>query len=426
MTRSADYDLLVVGAGPAGIAAATRARWVKRHHAIPCKVAIIDPAPAGGLTRMGTCIMTGPAWIYTNETIEPLLVSDLERLEIPQLRQRACAIAHGEDGALSVSLDSGQRVSAHAVILACGMKTLHREAELWNRGVTATSMGFEWAASKVKRWVSSGEYRHIVFVGSDKLTNLIAFVDEHRAPGTQVSFVLEPIVGVSEPSGLVRDDVFHGIVSNLEGGERLTSVHIVGSDGGTRQLPADLLVVDFLSYEVRPSRSVSCPELVLDESGFIVVDRKQRTNIPGLFAAGDATGMPACAGAAIGEGIVAGFEAYRFVYRAKFGCEAPLFAYYGRDEPLTDANPDLPAVGRGTRAELLVSVPTILAALDQRAAPQGLVTARRTLSALSAMGEGAHAVEVVAARAALPVSDVASVVTRLLEMKLATVRGGPP
>jgi len=212
-----DYDVLVIGAGPAGIAAANRVRWVKRHHVVPCKVALIDPAPAGGLTRMGTCIMTGPSWMYTSETIEPLLGSDLERFEIPQLRQRACTIERSA-GWLSITLDSEQVLSAHAVVLACGMKVLGREAELWNRGVVATSMGFDWAAQKVKHWVTSGKHRNIVFVGSDKLTNVIDFVDAHRISGIHVSFVLEPIVGTPSLPFEERADVIRGTLERLEDG----------------------------------------------------------------------------------------------------------------------------------------------------------------------------------------------------------------
>jgi len=177
-----------------------------------------------------------------------------------------------------------------------------------------------------------------------------------------------------------------------------------------------------LSYEVRPARSVRCVGLALDESGFIRVDRKQHTNIPGLMAAGDATGMPACAGTAIGEGIIAGFEAYRYVYRKKFGGEPSLFAYYGRDEPLSEHLPDLPEVHGAMETELLGSTQSVLATLTQRAAPNELGVAHSTVEALSALGEGPHSVADIASGAALAVDEVAKVVTRLMEMKLATVR----
>ena len=52
----------------------------------------------------------------------------------------------------------------------------------------------------------------------------------------------------------------------------------------------------------------------LDEiDGFIGVDRSQRTNIPGVFAAGDCTGRPWQIARAIGEGQVAALSAVDFL-----------------------------------------------------------------------------------------------------------------
>jgi len=49
----------------------------------------------------------------------------------------------------------------------------------------------------------------------------------------------------------------------------------------------------------------------LDESGFIEVDRKSRTNIPRIYAAGDVTGSVRQIVTAVGEGstaVIAAFE----------------------------------------------------------------------------------------------------------------------
>ena len=45
---------------------------------------------------------------------------------------------------------------------------------------------------------------------------------------------------------------------------------------------------------------------------FIETNRKQETNIPGLYAAGDITGKPWQIAKAVGEGCVAGMEAARY------------------------------------------------------------------------------------------------------------------
>ena len=44
-----DIDVVVIGAGPAGLAAATRVRWVKGYHAVPSSVLVVVPGESGGL-----------------------------------------------------------------------------------------------------------------------------------------------------------------------------------------------------------------------------------------------------------------------------------------------------------------------------------------------------------------------------------------
>ena len=45
------------------------------------------------------------------------------------------------------------------------------------------------------------------------------------------------------------------------------------------------------------------------ENGYVTVDRRMNTNLPGLFAAGDCTGGPLQVSKAVGEGLIAGQSA---------------------------------------------------------------------------------------------------------------------
>ena len=56
------------------------------------------------------------------------------------------------------------------------------------------------------------------------------------------------------------------------------------------------------------------PGLTL-EDGYIAVDRNMSTSIPGVFAAGDCTGLPLQVSKAVGEGQVAGHRASEYVDR---------------------------------------------------------------------------------------------------------------
>jgi thioredoxin reductase (NADPH) len=420
VTPPLDYDVLVIGAGPAGIAAATRVRWVKRYHVVPCKVGLIDPCSLGGLTQMGTCIMTGPGWVYSEETIRPLLTGDVERLEIPHVRERARSVVK-RGGVFEVELEGGGCLRARCVVLACGMKMLDREPELWGRGVTATSMGVAWAAAKIREWVSSGAHRSIVFVGTERLANIMSLADQARRADVEVRYVVEPIAG-HPIARIERPDTLHGTVVALHGDDALTGLTVEETDGGSRRelSPVDLMVIDFLSYELRPARAVACADAELDEAGFVVVDRRQRTSVDGLFAAGDVTGMPACAGTAIGEGIVAGFEAYRLVYEQKLGRPPPLFAYYGHDARL-DGFEEIPAWPDALGPSLLVREDTALRVAIERAAPHEIEPLRATITTIVSAAPRVANVSSIARETALAEIDVRKSVRTLLEMKLATL-----
>ena len=56
------------------------------------------------------------------------------------------------------------------------------------------------------------------------------------------------------------------------------------------------------------------PSLTL-EDGYIPVDRSMATNIPGVFACGDCTGLPLQAAKAVGEGLIAGQSAAEYLDR---------------------------------------------------------------------------------------------------------------
>lgn len=53
------------------------------------------------------------------------------------------------------------------------------------------------------------------------------------------------------------------------------------------------------------------------EGGYVAVDEKMRTNLPGVFAAGDCTGLPLQISKAVGDGLVAGQQAAEYTKSEK-------------------------------------------------------------------------------------------------------------
>ena len=93
----------------------------------------------------------------------------------------------------------------------------------------------------------------------------------------------------------------------IEGEERLEGFSFLPVDGeDRRRLDCDVV---FLLREVAAPDAL-VPGLAL-EGKYVAVDRAMRTNSPGLYAAGDCTGLPLQIAKAVGEGLIAAQDAAR-------------------------------------------------------------------------------------------------------------------
>ena len=100
---------------------------------------------------------------------------------------------------------------------------------------------------------------------------------------------------------------FIGKQPAVEGEERMEGFSFLPADGEERrQLTCDVV---FLLREVAAPDAL-VPGLAL-EGKYVAVDRAMRTNIPGLYAAGDCTGWSLQIAKAVGEGLIAAQDAAR-------------------------------------------------------------------------------------------------------------------
>ncbi len=91
-------------------------------------------------------------------------------------------------------------------------------------------------------------------------------------------------------------------------------VEITGGGSGVEALRAGSVTLPCEGvFILRPSVAPAdlLPGLAL-EDGYIRVDRNMATSIPGVFAAGDCTGLPLQVSKAVGEGLVAGLRAAEY------------------------------------------------------------------------------------------------------------------
>ena len=301
------FDVLVVGAGPAGLAAAVSASGGGR------LVGVVDDNPdVGGQIWRGERATPGDPeaarWFRRAYEANPVVLTGTRILA------RA-----GSDGLLAESDGRVIELEYGKLVLATGARELFLPFPGWTRpGVLG--------AGGMQAMVKAGmpvEGRRVVVAGSGPL--LLAVAALLRKKGATVAAIVEqtPIgklvgfgIGLWASPGKIRQAI--GLRADLGGvplragwwpveaiGPGLGPVDSVAiSDGrSTRVERCDLLACGFgLVPNLELAVLLGCK---IDGKA-VAVDARQQTSIPGIFAAGEATGVGGV-DAALVEGQLAGF-----------------------------------------------------------------------------------------------------------------------
>jgi len=359
---SYDFDIVVVGAGPAGLSAALRARWLRTYKALPASVAVIDPAGLGGLANWKAVLVTGPSFKLDLAAI----LDDLQRYPVETIP--AAVTGASLAGPIKTIRTPDRDITCRAVIVCTGLKTLCNERQYVGRGLVMTLKDHGFMAEQLEAFCAANAGARVLVWGTAPVESFAAFFDGLNRGRVRVSRFTE-----SDPAGGPGD----GRITRLCGKERLESVDYLDPAGVPRRLETDFLLLDFESLMLRTTSTSAFTELAARD-GFIEVDHELRTSVDGVFAAGDATGGPFCAAKAIGEGVTAGFAAYRRTFADKFGSDPSLYAFFPSLAPVMEPEITgfhLPALGPACCPKLLGD-PAALAERLEFSSPEADILAR--------------------------------------------------
>lgn len=299
------YDLVIIGGGPAGLTAAIYA----------------------GRARLKTLVLAGPlpgGQPANTDIVEnfPGFPEGISGSELTQ-RFRSQAERFGAqvvlDAVTEVDFSArpftirtyGATYRAQAVIIATGAVPrrlgVPGEAEFFGRGVSAcaTCDGFFYQDKKV-----------VVVGGGDSAIAeglfLTRFAREvivvHRRDRLRAAPLHQERAFANPKMHFVWDSV----VEEILGEQTVTGVRVRNvKTGETSVIEADGV---FVYVGMEPKTEIFAGQVELNEAGYIVTDKHQRTSTPGVFAAGDVQDPDyRQVVIAAGSGAVAAIEAERFL-----------------------------------------------------------------------------------------------------------------
>lgn len=297
------YDLIVVGAGPAGLAATAYANHIH------LDVRLVAPDLGGKVSSGYIMNSSSPHNLLWGSELVDELVQQLR--EEPKLYQRAVveSIHQNQLGLFELTLThQGEPLLARAVIVASGVKPqrlyVAGEEQFWGKGVSYSAL------SHAPLFVG----REVAVVGQNERA-LAALLK--LASIAQRVYWLPLGDEVGSPAQLKRVEQNPKIVS-LEGwhieriaGEAFVTQIELQQSYSIRYLPVEGI---FIEMGLLPNSDFVRNLLHLELDRLIPVNQRCETEVPGLFAAGDITNVHAeQVPVAIGEGVKAAISAWEWL-----------------------------------------------------------------------------------------------------------------
>ncbi len=289
------FDVVILGIGPAGIQAGIHASRKK------VRVAVLGRIEASSLYKghiENYCCIPG---VKSGKELLEAGVAQLRQFDVEIFHQDCITTAQTQDGNFQVTLEDGTVLETLALIITTGVSRkglgLKGEKDLVGKGVSycvdcdanfykdADVVVTGDGSAAVHGCITLSRIASHVTLIADKLDVSEALKQELSADNITVleGRKIKAVTGENSLESVILDD---------DTEIRTDGLFIEKGAKGAMELAA------FLGVQLDPEKFT-----------YIVVDREQATNIPGIFAAGDICGPPFQMAKAVGEGCVAGISA---------------------------------------------------------------------------------------------------------------------
>ena len=300
-------DVVIIGAGPAGLSAAIYTSW------LGLKTTLLESGIAGGRAYLAPKIENYPGFpegIKGSELTEKM-TAQAQRFKAQLQSDEEVVGIEIKDSKKQV-ISRKQTYEASAVIIATGTQRrklrVEGETEFLGRGVSycATCDG-PFFRKKAVAVVGNSEEAAIDALALCDLTSKVTIVSQEE--GLEMEGALLDRLRTKTNVEFVM-----GKVTQIVGDQVVNAIKI--QDFQTKQeLEREVKGVFVALGGVPLTAIVQKAGIATDRTGCLTVDRHQQTNVAGVFAAGDCT----CGGmqvvTAAGEGAIAGMRASAYIRR---------------------------------------------------------------------------------------------------------------
>ena len=299
------YDAVVIGGGPAGI---TAALYLARSDVT---VALVEKLSPGGQMLMTHLIENYPGFPDGIEgwKLADLMGAHLGHYAVDRIGDEVRSI-ESADGVHRITV-GGETIEATAVVLCTGARYkrvgIPGEQEFAGRGVSYCALCdgnfFRGQTVAVIGGGNSALEESLYLARLVKKLYLIHRRDDFRGQKCyQDRCEVSPVIEILRST----------IVCSISGGDSVTGIEVRNvKSGECHTIPVDGVFV-FVGFE--PQGAFYPEGLARDEKGFIKTDAEMRTNIDGIFAAGDIRSKSCRQGAtAVGDGASAAHAAYAYI-----------------------------------------------------------------------------------------------------------------
>ena len=270
-----NYDVLIIGGGPSGLTAgiyAVRAGL---------SVAIVEKQFAGGQIANTESVENYPALLNVSGfELATKMLEHAEKLGVKIIYDNVINCKFDNNGKL-VELESGNEINAKTVILCAGATPrklgLQNEDKFVGRGISycATCDG-AFYKDKIVAVVGGGNTAVsdcLYLAKFAKQVHLIHRRDKLRASKADTEKLINSGVNI----------IYNSVVSEIVGDNKIS--HIKLQNVENKEI--NEMQVDGVFVAIGQIPSNICPQIARDEYGYILADEDMKTNIDGVFVAGD-------------------------------------------------------------------------------------------------------------------------------------------